>query len=51
MKDIAIKTFVLFLLLLPLCAARSQSLVSQIPENESDTSIVRYWNRDLICNN
>ncbi|MBR3412267.1 MAG: hypothetical protein IKG81_06230 [Bacteroidales bacterium] len=47
MKDIAIKTFVLFLLLLPLCAARSQSLVSQIPENESDTSIVRYWKDDI----
>ena len=47
MKDIAIKTFVLFLLLLPLCTARGQSLVSQIPENESDTSIVRYWKNDI----
>ena len=47
MKDIAIKTFVSFLLLLPLCAARGQSLVSQIPENESDTSIVRYWKNDI----
>ncbi|MBR3412101.1 MAG: hypothetical protein IKG81_05370 [Bacteroidales bacterium] len=47
MKNIAIKTFVLFLLLLPLCAARGQSLVSQIPENESDTSIVRYWKNDI----
>ena len=47
MKDIAIKTFVLFLLLLPLCAARGQSLVSQIPANESDTSIVRYWKNDI----
>ena len=43
MKQFHLNVFALFLLLLPLCAARGQSQVSLIPENESDTSIVRYW--------
>ena len=50
MKPFHLKVFALFLLLLPLCVARGQSNVSVIPENVSDTSIVRYWKNNIcIC--
>ena len=48
MKPFHLKAYALFLLLLPLCVARGQSNVSVIPENVSDTSIVRYW-KNNIC--
>ena len=47
MNKMYFRFIALFLLLLPMCAARGQSQVSHIPANESDTSIVRYWENDI----
>ena len=47
MKNMKFNLLMALLLLLPLCTVRGQSNVSVIPENESDTSIVRYWKNDI----
>ena len=43
MKQFHLKAFALFLLLLPLCVARGQSVVTEVHDTKSDTTIVRYW--------
>ena len=46
MKKVRI-TVLLVVLLLPLCGALGQSLVSEVQNTDSDTSIVRYWNSSI----
>ena len=47
MKNLKFNSLMAVLLMLPLCTVRGQSNVSIIPENESDTSIVRYWKNGI----
>ena len=47
MKQVHLKSFALLLLLLPLCAARGQSVVTEVQYTKSDTTIVRYWTEEI----
>ena len=47
MKPFHLKAFALFLLLLPLCVARGQSVVTEVQYTKSDTTIVRYWTEGI----
>ncbi len=47
MKQFHLKAFALFLLLLPLCVARGQSVVTEVQYAHQDTSIVRYWKNGI----
>ena len=47
MKQLYFKAIVLSLLLLPLCAARGQSVVTEVQYTKSDTTIVRYWTEEI----
>ena len=47
MKQLYFKAIVLSLLLLPLCAARGQSVVTEVQYTKSDTTIVRHWTEEI----
>ena len=47
MKQFHLKAFALFLLLLPLCAVRGQSVVTEVQYTKSDTTIVRHWTEGI----
>ena len=47
MKQLYLKAIVLSLLLLPLCAARGQSVVTEVQYTTSDTTIVRHWTEEI----
>ena len=47
MKRLYFKAIGLLLLLLPLCVARGQSVVTEVQQTKSDTTIVRHWTEEI----